>query len=832
MPPTTPSGRSARGSPRPTPPKGPNSARLPGRYGGGSATRGAPRGTPRTRGGRRVLVRPSQRGGASSTAWSKENRPAASPNPATATSPSSSLPPASPVQPGHGPSTLSMGRNVSKSTLAAISFAEEDHDDITRQCTSELETRLNEITSEEIKAATTLMRKMRKKCDWYHLAIKKKNETLKDLQKQIVRLQQKTERKDGHRGALRRRADVLKKTLAGLQETYSAQQMNMKIYGHMSKRLMKQVKQTDKAMTQVQQELSQVTKRHREMATLHQKLNHRKANLQKSRSDLRNKLRTYQERRTHALLKIERVIQESQLETQLIKDQVRDSEARRQGGSREDRMARLYHQKKQANLSMPKEFRDQTARMQRLEEAFLKIRNSTGLSDVNEIVAKFLHRDEKYEALCNAADAARQKIEALKAEKDDVQRAIAEFQGSSKSRNAGNRDLYKEVDHYDQKLSETHRKHQEAKDKSTRVRLLLEESRITVGRFLKTLSNFGDRSTGMGGGHGGGAGGLNDDPSRFVPSISSLPKALGNVKAQVAVMLEQLAVLLAADNERGGSLSHSGAKSKSKSSTATAAATSPSSATTFLTEAPVEAGPAEASAGAVGGDGAGDGTGPAGESGAAGDAGDDRHPTPHVSAVLENPKANQLIFNSLMNAAPDLSTQNLRVDRDKSTGAAGRESAVAHLLGIELPVLNHEEVRKEEADLSGIPGVEDGEGVGRGPRGWDAHVPTGKDLLERSRIKSLSKSLVDRRRRGERRDQLEAERAAAAAESDEDLDPYGELERDGKLKKRGGGSGGGSSNSGVGRSGSRGGGRDGRSNDAKRNTAGRASRGRRKSNLY
>ena len=130
----------------------------------------------------------------------------------------------------------------------------------------------------------------------------------------------------------------------------------------------------------------------------------------------------------------------------------------------------------------------------------------------------------------------------MKVEKIEVQTAIAEFQGSAKGRSTGNRDLYREVDLYDQKLTEAQRKHQKQREKSTRVRLLLEESRITVGRFLKTLSNFGTSSLSM-----------NDDPTRFVPSISSLPKALQNVKSQVAVMLEQLAVLLAADSDAGSS---------------------------------------------------------------------------------------------------------------------------------------------------------------------------------------------------------------------------------------------------------------------------------------
>ena len=743
------------------PPDGSQSARVSGRYGGKSK-----RGQQRTRGGRKIITRPSQRGASKGVnAWGtgNDNDNANSKNNPTNTSDSMTnsgsqhdlQSEASPSKTYHeeddSPSKSTrlprhINRGTSKSTLAAIEFATEDHDDVARQATTELENRLNEITGDEIKAATTLMRKMRKKCDWYHLEIKKKNLVLKNLQKQVMRLQQKTESNDGHRGALRRRADVLRKTLADLSKQYETQQMNMKIFTHMSKRLVKQVKGTDKEMTEVQREMKQVSKKHKEMELLHHKLGNRKSNLIHTKAELRQKLRDYQERRTHALLKIERVIQESQLETQLIKDQVKNAEDQRMGGTRTERMTSLFKNKRAQNSQLPKEFRDQSQRMQKLEEAFLKIRNSTGLSDVNEIVAKFLSRDEKYEALCNSADAARHKIDVLKKEKEEVQTAIAEFQGSSKGRSVGNRDLYRDVDKYDQMLTETTRKHQEAKEKSTRVRLLLEESRVTVGRFLKTLSNFGDR--------GGAPAAGTDEPSRYVPSISSLPKALQNVKAQVAVMLEQLAQLLVAESQAGSSRPNTRGS-------------------TFMTSVPTT--PIKTNRGNEKGKGSKEGDriehSPEEKDEDENDEENENEEEtnsstidlpeeaeaftpPSISKVLDNPKADRLIFESLMSATPDLSNQNLRVDRERNKMLA-KDSAVAHLLGIELPVLGDDEDQGEH-DVSGIPHEED-PGITREPRGWDATLPKHDHtaILQRSKIKNLSNHLVGRQRKKEMKEETQ-----------------------------------------------------------------------------
>ena len=121
-----------------------------------------------------------------------------------------------------------------------------------------------------------------------------------------------------------------------------------------------------------------------------------------------------------------------------------------------------------------------------------------------------------------------------------------------------------------------------------------------------------------------------------------------------------------------------------------------------------------------------------------------------ISKVLDNPKADRLIFESLMSAAPDLSNQNLRVDRERSRFVQ-EDSAVAHLLGIELPVMSQNlDHHGGEDDVSGVPHEED-PGISREARGWDATLPKHDHtaLLERNKIKHLSRHLVDRQRRKE-----------------------------------------------------------------------------------
>ena len=54
---------------------------------------------------------------------------------------------------------------------------------------------------------------------------------------------------------------------------------------------------------------------------------------------------------------------------------------------------------------------------------------------------------------------------------------------------SGNRELYREVDAYDLKLSEAQRQCRDANKRAVRMRVLLEEARTSVSRFIRTLDS-------------------------------------------------------------------------------------------------------------------------------------------------------------------------------------------------------------------------------------------------------------------------------------------------------------------------------------------------------
>ena len=58
-------------------------------------------------------------------------------------------------------------------------------------------------------------------------------------------------------------------------------------------------------------------------------------------------------------------------------------------------------------------------------------------------------------------------------------------------------------------------------------------------------------------------------------------------------------------------------------------------------------------------------------------------------SILATPQADELIFQSIMNAKPDVSPRNVRVEKAKAR--QGDESAVANIMGYDVPVLTDED---------------------------------------------------------------------------------------------------------------------------------------------
>ena len=125
--------------------------------------------------------------------------------------------------------------------------------------------------------------------------------------------------------------------------------------------------------------------------------------------------------------------------------------------------------------------------LEKLEAAFARIREATGLSDANDIVNKFLNREQQYTYLIKASSHAQSKIEQLKEEQQELRSNLLQIHGTGMNF-VGNRELYNEIDACDARLAKAKQKCEESKSKMLKYRMLLEESRVCTDKIIARLT--------------------------------------------------------------------------------------------------------------------------------------------------------------------------------------------------------------------------------------------------------------------------------------------------------------------------------------------------------
>merc|ERR1712193_344627 len=108
------------------------------------------------------------------------------------------------------------------------------------------------------------------------------------------------------------------------------------------------------------------------------------------------------------------------------------------------RLRKLYAVEKLAGNCLQKITFDQVEKSQATEDGFQKIREVTGLTDVMDIVHKFLNRDVEHEQLKTAVKEAESKLESLREEYEHFKR---ETEGITFDNESGlSRKIYQEVE--------------------------------------------------------------------------------------------------------------------------------------------------------------------------------------------------------------------------------------------------------------------------------------------------------------------------------------------------------------------------------------------------
>lgn len=155
------------------------------------------------------------------------------------------------------------------------------------------------------------------------------------------------------------------------------------------------------------------------------------------------------------------------------------------------RLRKLYAVEKLAGNCLQKITFEQVERSQNTEDGFQKIREVTGLTDVMDIVHKFLNRDVEHEQLKSSVKEAEVRLETLREQfdriKHDTDGLTFDPDPSGRART-----IYYEVEEHEAKLQMALKEHEQSRQRLQQSTLQVEHMKRWANRMGRSLAMFED----------------------------------------------------------------------------------------------------------------------------------------------------------------------------------------------------------------------------------------------------------------------------------------------------------------------------------------------------
>merc|ERR550537_1654927 len=187
------------------------------------------------------------------------------------------------------------------------------------------------------------------------------------------------------------------------------------------------------------------------------------------------------------------------------------------------RLRKLYAVEKLAGNCLQKITFDQVEKSQATEDGFQKIREVTGLTDVMDIVHKFLNRDVEHEQLKSSVKEAEARLESLRQEFDCFKR---DTDGITFDPDAANRSrtIYMEVEQHESNLQQALKDHEASRQRLQQTTIVVEHMKRWASRMSKSLAAFDEPAR-------------IEKPTDLVPYFNSLHRTIEKFVNHVATQI-------------------------------------------------------------------------------------------------------------------------------------------------------------------------------------------------------------------------------------------------------------------------------------------------------
>mmetsp|Transcript_12862 Transcript_12862/g.30864 ORF Transcript_12862/g.30864 Transcript_12862/m.30864 type:complete len:535 (+) Transcript_12862:79-1683(+) len=361
-----------------------------------------------------------------------------------------------------------------------------DENKTLRQQISQLRFEQPPTTEKQIEEKMAEVLNMKTKLDALVNDVKKKNSLTKDLQAKHKELQVNAKLPNSENSAEMRQIRVLENRLDKAMIKYNEAMSIRKTYEQIVKRLKEERVGFDNQLQAIERTLKAKEHDYEELLLLSHDAYHAKEMAQAELHRFEQGVMEERNQRDKEVQEKKALVQQRVEMNQRLEQRERMLKAQQDlDKSGEKALKSTAAMADIGGALTHKEAEDEKKRMQDYEDAFRRIKEATGVSDVNEVIQKFLTQEDTQANLMKLCDDNQKKIEELNEEKNRLKGKVEELKFSA-SGNVGRRQI---VDDFETHLQEATNKMERNRAKYERMAKILIDVKGGVVHLADKLSS-------------------------------------------------------------------------------------------------------------------------------------------------------------------------------------------------------------------------------------------------------------------------------------------------------------------------------------------------------
>lgn len=277
-----------------------------------------------------------------------------------------------------------------------------------------------EAGGEEKKEVSDTLKNLRQKFDIVHKTVEERSRVLENLKRELAKTSEEEAYLDNHNYVTKETASQNESELDHIKEEHNFEKLTQQTYEHMLHRM-----KADLIASQIRsQELKESMKSKNDIA-LEETEKQRKAKQERIQAKMKlqqifNELQQDQKEREQRISGLQRSIRNKEealkrkMERQKRQHEIAEMAQNENKDQNEIQMQEKFLVQRLYSAFLKKKMEHEMKKNYAIEDAFQKIRTATNLSNVNEIVHRFLTREQTYSELLIAVSENERKIENLR----------------------------------------------------------------------------------------------------------------------------------------------------------------------------------------------------------------------------------------------------------------------------------------------------------------------------------------------------------------------------------------------------------------------------------